>query len=133
MERNNNKTIHNRNRSKKINNGYLHILYLDNERFQIRKKERPVMCKRYLQFGHPKKYCWREDEYCKKSVRSLQKGEKHQCREMNCFYCIIKDTEKCNNYNKELNIMNKIMEKKCDMYEAKKFSMKEEGKKKTEV
>ena len=31
-------------------------LYLDKEIFQIRKKEKPVMCKKCLQLTHPVKY-----------------------------------------------------------------------------
>ena len=62
-------------------------IYLDNERFQIkRKKEIEVMCKRCSQFGHPKKYFRIEKEYCDKCAMFRQEMEEHQSREISCFY-----------------------------------------------
>ena len=58
-------------------------------------------------------------EVCKVPTR----GGGNECRKMNCFYYkedqITKGKEKCNRYKNELDIMNKMMEEKCDAYEAK--------------
>ena len=54
-------------------------------------------------FGHPRKYCYREEEYCEKCARSLQEEEQHECREIDCFHCkedfITEDKER-NEYKK---------------------------------
>ena len=71
--------------------------------------------------------------YCEKCARSLHEEEEHKCRETNCFYCkannITGDGEKCNEYRKELKIMNKMMEEKWDPYEAKGILDYRKGKK----
>ena len=36
------------------------------------------MCEKCHQFGHPKKYCHREEDYCEKYVTSLQGGKETQ-------------------------------------------------------
>ena len=61
-------------------------IYLDTERFQIwKKKEKPIICKKFLQFRYQKNIVEENNEYCGKCARSLQWGEEHECREMNCF------------------------------------------------
>ena len=71
------------------------------------------MCKKCLQFGHQKIIVERRRvlrEVCKVPA----KGEEHEYREINCFYCkknhITGDKGKGNEYKKELDI-NKIMMK----------------------
>ena len=61
------------------------------------------MSKICLMFGHPRKYCYREEEYCEKCARSLQEEEQHECRDIDCFHCkedfITEDKER-NEYKK---------------------------------
>ena len=61
-------------------------------------------------------------EYREMYALSLQMGNENQCREIICFYCK-EDHEsgnrKMHKYIKELDIMNKMIEGNCDVYEAK--------------
>ena len=53
----------------------------------------------------------------------MQEGKEHKYRERNCFYCkeyhIKGDKEKCNDYRKQLDIVNEMIEEKFDAYEEK--------------
>ena len=99
------------------------------ERFEIRKKtEKPMMCKKCLQFGHPKKYCTRNESYCNICAVQIDEGEdekSHTCRGDYCLYCEqghrTGDKQKCDEYRKEATIKNKMTEQKCDIFEARKI------------
>ena len=87
------------------------------------KKERPSLCKRCFQFGHPKKFCRNNWELYKDCIEPLQNGGVHNCGGDFCLYC--KAPHKtggkniCGEYIKEANIQNKKRHEKCDMYTAK--------------
>ena len=60
------------------------------------KKKRPIKCKNSLNFGHLKKYCHREKEYCEKYARSWQQ---------NTFVCQRRETmSMCKTWNTEWSI-----------------------------
>ena len=89
------------------------------ERIEIRKKkERPVLCKGCLQFGHPEKYCTRNEKYCEKCAEPKyeREGDNHECRGEYCFYCNKEyktgDKQKCKEYEKEKEIPNKMAEQR---------------------
>ena len=80
-----------------------HNIAIGGERFELHKKiERPVMCKKCLKFGHPKKYSNKEEKYCEKCAKPLNEGEdenNHICSGEYCFYCNkehkTEDKQKC--------------------------------------
>ena len=98
------------------------------ERYEIRKKtEKPMMCKKCLQFGHPKKYCTRNESYCNLCAAPINEDEEengHTCRGEYCLYCEQEhktgDKQKCEEYRRESLIKNKMAEQRCDIFEARK-------------
>ena len=65
----------------------LHVI-IGGENVQLRmKKERPNLCKKCLQFGHPKEYCKSDRESCTNCIEHLQEGRMHNCKENFCLYC----------------------------------------------
>ena len=86
------------------------------------KKERPTLCERCLQFGHPKKYCRSDREVCINCTERLQEGRMYYCIGNFCHYC--KEPHKigdkiCEEYKMEATIQNKMRLNKCDAYTAK--------------
>ena len=51
------------------------------------KNERPNLCERFIQFGHPKKYCRNDRELGTNCAEHLQEGRMHDCRGNFCLYC----------------------------------------------
>ena len=66
------------------------------ERFEIWKKtEKPMMCKKCLQFEHPMKYCTRNESYCNICAEPI--NETHA--EENTAFTAIKNTKQETNKN----------------------------------
>ena len=100
-----------------------HII-MEGENIQLQmKKERPTLCERCLQFGHPKNYCRSDRELCINCVKLLQEGRMHNCR--GTFTSTAKKLHKtgdkkiCKEYKMEAAIQNKMRLNKCDVYTAK--------------
>ena len=86
------------------------------------------MCIKCLKFGHPKKYCTRNESYCNICAEPINEREvenKHTCRGEYCLFCDKEhktgDKQKCEEYKKESEIKNKMAEQKCDIFEARKI------------
>ena len=87
------------------------------------KKERPNLCERCLQFGHPIKYCRSDRELCTNCAKHLQERRMNDCRRNFCLYCKephkTGDKKICEEYKLEATIQNKMRLDKCDAYTAK--------------
>ena len=87
------------------------------------KKERPTLCERCLQIGHPKMYCRSNRELCTNCAEHLQEGRMYDCRGNFCLYCKephkIGDKNICGGYKMEATIQNNMRLDKCGAYTAK--------------
>ena len=96
-----------------------HII-MGGENIQLRmKKERPILCERCLQFGHPKKYCRNDSELCTNCAEQLQEGRMHDCRELLPLLQRTTQDKKCEEYKMEATIQCKMRLDKYDVHSAK--------------
>ena len=75
-----------------------------------------------------KKYCTNKEKFCEECAEPVSEKEEednHICRGEYCFHCNKKhktgDKQKCEEYKKEMEFLNKMTEQKCDIHEAKKI------------
>ena len=84
------------------------------------KKERPTLCERCLQIGHPKMYCRSNRELCTNCAEHLQEGRMYDCRGNFCLYCKNTHDKKIfDEYKMEATIQSKMRLVKGDVYTAK--------------
>ena len=83
-------------------------------------KDRPTLCERCLQFGHPKSTAEFTRNYAK-SVQSICRKEECTLWRELCLYCKKTRVMKiCEEYKMEARIQSKMKLEKCDAYTAKK-------------